>query len=547
MEVFHMSVSQPTEPRADRSIRAADQAAAAPRRLALRITLTVLSVGALLAGCTVGPDYEAPKTPVPEQFGEASPTTSAIQGLENQTVMLNSHRPGATMPTTAVAATTEPINLERWWKSFHDSELDSLIDRSVKANYTVQIAISRVRQARQERIVVAAPLLPQLNANAGYTRSNNPKEHIILPNENSQIGVDASWEIDIFGGTRRAVESADYNIDAAVESQRDAMITLMGEVALDYIQLRGAQAQLAVTLQSLKAQQDTLSLTEARTKAGIGDDSDVANALSQVESTASAVPGLEASIDESIHALSVLLSVDPSALMDELKKPSPLPMGPPQVPAGLPSELVRRRPDVRMAERNLAAATANIGVATANLFPKFSLNAGVNQSSSELQHLFDFSSRTYSIGPSASWDIFSAGSVQANIEVNNEIQKQALLTYKQTVLSSLQNVEDALIVYDREQLHNQAVAAQLDAAQRAFNIAFELYSKGLQNFLYVLTSQQSLFGAQQSMASSNTQLNVDLIGVYKALGGGWEDTDTEKPAGKVAPATAPSNDTAMMP
>lgn len=542
-----MSVSQPTEPRADRSIRAADQAAAAPRRLALRITLTVLSVGALLAGCTVGPDYEAPKTPVPEQFGEASPTTSAIQGLENQTVMLNSHRPGATMPTTAVAATTEPINLERWWKSFHDSELDSLIDRSVKANYTVQIAISRVRQARQERIVVAAPLLPQLNANAGYTRSNNPKEHIILPNENSQIGVDASWEIDIFGGTRRAVESADYNIDAAVESQRDAMITLMGEVALDYIQLRGAQAQLAVTLQSLKAQQDTLSLTEARTKAGIGDDSDVANALSQVESTASAVPGLEASIDESIHALSVLLSVDPSALMDELKKPSPLPMGPPQVPAGLPSDLVRRRPDVRMAERNLAAATANIGVATANLFPKFSLNAGVNQSSSELRHLFDFSSRTYSIGPSASWDIFSAGSVQANIEVNNEIQNQALLTYKQTVLSSLQNVEDALIVYDREQLHNQAVAAQLDAAQRAFNIAFELYSKGLQNFLYVLTSQQSLFGAQQSMASSNTQLNVDLIGVYKALGGGWEDTDTEKPVGKVAPATAPSNDTAMMP
>jgi len=554
-----MSVFQPTAPPVDRSIRANEPAVAVPGRLVFRMTLAAFSVAALLAGCTVGPNYKAPDTSTPAQFKEAAPTSSAIGGLADQTVMINSKRAAATtasasgaattMPAT-LAATTEPINLERWWYSFNDTELDKLIAESLKANYTVAIAISKVRQARDERIVIAAPIFPQLNVDGSYDRSrfsNDPKQHVKPINESYQVGLDASWEIDVFGGTRRAIEAADYNIDASVENQRDAMITLMGEVALDYIQLRGAQAQLAVTLKSLKGQQDTLSLTEDRTRAGIGADSDVANALATVESTASQVPSLEATIDVSIHALSVLLSLDPSALTDELVTAEPLPIGPLKVPPGLPSDLVRRRPDVRFAERQLGAATAGIGVAVADLFPQFSLNASVGQSNSVFKRLFDFNSRTNSIGPNVDWNVFNAGSVQANIEVNKEVAQQALLTYKQTVLTSLQEVEDALIVYEREQLRNTALSATVDANQRAYNISLELYSKGLQDFLSVLTSEQNLFGSQEALASSNTQLGTDLVALYKALGGGWEKIDDDQPVGKVPPATAPSNDTAVLP
>jgi NodT family efflux transporter outer membrane factor (OMF) lipoprotein len=346
-----------------------------------------------------------------------------------------------------------------------------------------------------------------------------------LPGVNTdlwQVGFDATWEIDIFGGTRRNIEASQADLAAAVEDRRDMLISLLGEVARDYIQLRGAQRQLAIAQQNLSTQQDTLWLTRDRFNNGLATQLDVARAAAQVATTAAQIPAIVSSIRESIHALSVLLAEQPESLASELTQSAPIPPVPPEVPVGLPSELLKRRPDIRRAERQLAAANARVGVATADLFPKFSITGLLGVDSTKPRHLFDYSSRYYEIVPGFTWPIFDAGRIRAEIREQDAAQEQALASYQQTVLGALKDVEDALVNYQNEQLRRQALAEAVDADKQAVDLATDRYKQGVVDFLTVLDSQRDLFAAQDALVQSDQTVSANLVTLYKALGGGWE-------------------------
>jgi len=278
---------------------------------------------------------------------------------------------------------------------------------------------------------------------------------------------------------------------------------------------------LGIAQANLKSQEETLELTRRKAEGGLVPYLDVAQQEAIVATTASTIPTFEAEIRQDIHHLGILLGQYPGALSDELSAVGPIPIGPASVPPGLPGELLRRRPDVRRAERLLAAASAQIGVATADLYPKFSVTGALGDESEDVKRLFDYSSRTYSIVPGVTWDIFNAGRVRSNIKVQNERQVEALQAYRKAVLQSMQDVDDSLVVYNREQVRLQSLRDAVDANQRAVDLSTMLFEKGSADFLSVLDAQRSLFAAQDSLAQSEQLVSADLIALYKALGGGW--------------------------
>lgn len=301
------------------------------------------------------------------------------------------------------------------------------------------------------------------------------------------------------------------------------MVTLLAEVAQNYLELRGSQRQLAIAQANLKAQSETLGITRSRYEAGLASDLDVARAQAQVQTTQSQIPALQASARQSIHLLGVLLGQPPMALAEELSRHEAIPEPPPQVPVGLPSELLRRRPDIRRAERQLAAATARIGVATANLFPRFSLTGSFGLQSGQLDTLPNAGSNFWSIGPGVRWLVLDWGRVRSEIHVQNARQEQALLAYEQTVLTALREVEDALVVFTHEQARHQALVRALAANRRAVELATQLYQQGLSDFLSVLQAQRDLYASEDALAQSDLTVSTALVRLYKSLGGGWDD------------------------
>jgi multidrug efflux system outer membrane protein len=447
-----------------------------------------------LAGCMVGPNFKPSQTSVP----------STWIGIDGQP--------------------TGPADLVHWWTAFNDPNLTSLIDRAVNANLDLKQAESRLREARAARQVVSAGLWPTLDAVGSYTHSQTAGAAAASPIRRKlwQTGLDAVWELDIFGGTRRAVEAADADIQAAVEDQRDILVTLAGEVALNYIELRGFQQEIVIAQNNLKAQQHTAELTRQRFAGGLVSALDVANADAQVGTTLSQIPVLETSAQQTIYALSILLSQEPTALLKELSPVSTIPVTPPELPSELPSDLLRRRPDIRRAEAQIHAATARIGVATADLFPKFNLTGSAGYQSNGLGNLVNSRNSFWSAGPSVDWQIFNAGSVSANIEVQKALTEQARLTYQQSVLAALQDVENALIAYAKEQQRNKALQDTVVANRKAVDLATQLYSQGQTDFLSVLDAQRSLYTSEDSLAQSTRNLSTDLVSLYKSLGGGWD-------------------------
>ncbi|HEY3243446.1 MAG TPA: efflux transporter outer membrane subunit [Phycisphaerae bacterium] len=337
-----------------------------------------------------------------------------------------------------------------------------------------------------------------------------------------QMGFDATWELDIFGGIRRSVEAAEADLAAIEETRRDVFVTLLSEVALNYAELRGAQRRLTIARENIAAQRDTADLTRTRFQAGFTNELDVAQAEAQLATTQSQVPLLESAIRQAIYQLSVLLGLPPGDLVAELESHAPIPATSPSVPLGLPSDLLRRRPDIRAAERQLAAATARIGAAMADLFPKFSIAGSFGPAASDIRRLLDHRSLGWSIGPDINWPIFEGGRIRANIEVQNARQEQALATYEKVVLTAFQDVESALIAYTNEKTRLESLARAVRADQRALELSNELYSRGLTAFLNVLDSQRALYLAQDELVQSEQAAVVDLIALYKALGGGWE-------------------------
>lgn len=335
-------------------------------------------------------------------------------------------------------------------------------------------------------------------------------------------GFDAIWELDLFGGRRRAVEAADAEIAAAQEDRRAVLVTLLSEIALNYVQLRGFQRRLAIARENIQLQQDTVALTRERFEAGFASKLDLTQAQTQLASTRSQVPLFRAAIRQAIYQLSVLLAQPPGALLKELEQEGPLPAPTANLSIGLPSELLRRRPDIRAAERRLAAATARTAEAIADLFPRFSLTGSIGPQSRTMRHLLDARSLTWSVGPALSWPLFEGGRIRSNIQVQDARQEQAVTAYEQTVLTAFQEVENALTAYVEEQLRSQALLEAVRASRESVALSNELFAKQWTNFLSVLESQRALYASQDQLVQSQTAVVTNLIALYKALGGGWQ-------------------------
>jgi multidrug efflux system outer membrane protein len=472
-------------------------------------TWAVLGCVAVLSSCTVGPTYRPPIPAVPTTWSEAQ------EG----------------------SVSTQPAPLTQWWSTFNDALLTTLITRAVASNLDLRLAMARVHEARAVRSVVAPDSQPQVAASGAYTRLRRSTNTVSLPTDPAsaslanllardsdlfQIGFDARWELDLFGGVRRAVEAAEADIDAALAEYQTVLVTLLGEVARNYLELRGAQAQLAITRDNLAAQQDTLDLLRIRFQAGLSSDLDVARAEAQVATTASQIPAFGSQVRQAIHRLGVLLGQEPGTLLTALSSTAHLPPPPPEVAVGLPAELLQRRPDIRRAERALAAATARIGVAAADLYPRLALTGMLGLQSMQLADLPQTASQFWSFGPTIRWPIFDAGRIRANMRVQDARQEQALIRYEQTVLTALEDVENALVAYRQEQVRQRSLTAAVQAHQRAVALANELYTKGLADFLNVLEAQRLLLAAESQLAQSNTAQSSHAVALYKALGGGWE-------------------------
>jgi multidrug efflux system outer membrane protein len=473
-------------------------------------------VAALLlytAGCAVGPDYSRPDTPTPPGWGELAPVAPP------------------TGRSDAVADGTPTA----WWTTFDDELLTSLIARTVQSNLTLAQAEARVREARELRRISASAFWPQIGASGSYTRARTSENGLVSGTQARgrwfdlfQAGFDANWEVDVFGGTRRSVEAADASIQAAEQDRNAVLVSLMAELGFDYVTYRSLQQRIALASQNLAAQQGTLDLTKRLFDAGLAPELDVQRASAQVSSTASTIPPLEQQAAQMMHALGVLLGEPPMTLRDELAAVGPIPRPPPQVSVGLPSELLLRRPDVAESERQLAAQTAEIGVATSDLFPRFFISGVADLQSLKSSDFFEWPSRLLSFGPSVTWPIFEGGRIRANIALQNAAQQELLAAYQAVVLQAFQDVEDALVAFS----HEQATRAQLEDAvranARATDLAQRAYGQGLTDFLTVLVAEQSLLTSQDALAQSERDVALELVALYKAVGGGWEGMTTSQ-------------------
>jgi len=465
---------------------------------------------ALLTGCAVGPDYHPPKASV-----SAQQWTSSLAGGERN----------------------NPADLATWWKNFGDTNLDSLMTMAVQSNLTLRIAEAHVREARAERDVINGSLWPSVGSSGSYSRNRYGANSfpplpgtVPLDFNFYNAGFDAAWELDIFGGTRRAVEAASAEIGAAVYDQREVLVSLLAEVARNYIGARAYQQRLAITRQNIQVQREILNLTSNRFENGLSSDLDVQQATALLTATEAEVPSLKTGFDQSFHHLAVLLGQTPGALTDEMSVEKPIPLTPPSVPVGLPSDLLQRRPDVQKSERELAAATARIGAAKADLFPKFSLTGFAGLESISTANFFNYASRYWSAGPTVQWEVFEADSIRANVRVQNARQEQALDTYEQTVLVALEDAENALTAYAREQSRRESLSQSVQANEQALELSTQLYNNGLADFLRVLDSERSLYAAQDALVQSDQTVSLNLVQLYKALGGGWESDTNSIPS-----------------
>ena len=492
----------------------------------------------LLCGCTVGPNFERPGFWSPATwFGSRADTPQKLE---------------ASMPVA------EPVDAE-WWKQFNDPMLTDLVHRVASGNLDVRAATFRLAQSRAQRGITAADQFAQVNGNSSYTRERLSKQGVISaigngggsggtssgtpgtqsnglggqqgafptggagipPFDLFQGGFDASWELDLWGRVRRAVESADATLEASTEARRSQLLSSIAEVARDYVQLRGTQETLRITRDNLSSAQQSAMLTSERFKGGLATDLDVANAQEQVEATAANIPQLEQQEAQSINAIGLLLGMPPAALQAELSPRKPVPPVPPKVPIGLPSELARRRPDIRQAEATLHAATADIGMAKADFYPKLTLSGSVALQALQFKNL-GWSAGTYSFGPSLTIPIFEGGRLRGTLQLREAAQQEAAANFQKTVLQAFTDVDNALIAYGAEQRRRTRLMAQAAQARRALGLAQNQFRQGLTDFLQVLTAQRTLLSADQQLSDSTATVSANLVALYKALGGGWE-------------------------
>ncbi len=516
---------------------------------------SLLGLLGLLSGCNLGPNFQTPHMFSPDSwFASRSPP-----------------------PKTTSMVANEPVD-PAWWKLFNDPILTDLEQRVAKSNFDVRLATVRLAESRAQGGVTAAQEYATANANGSYTRekiadrgvigllgagssssggtgtgssastpgtaanglsgtqggiptsvtsggSGGPGTHV--PSFNLwQAGFDSSWELDFWGRVRRQVESADASLLASAESRRNSLVSTLAELARDYMQLRGQQADLKIAQDTLASEQDSVRITQERQRGGLTTGLDVANAAAQAATTAAQIPQLQQQIDTSINAICLLLGEPPNALQAQLSPPKPVPPTPPVVPVGLPSELALRRPDVRQAEQQLHAATADIGVAEADFFPRVTLSGSVGVQATQYKNLGNlgaFGALQYSGGPSITIPVFQGGQLAFTLVLRKAQQQEAAVQYQQAVLQAFHDVDNALTAYSTEQQRRDQLSRAVVQSRQALSLARQQYVQGLSTFLDVLTAQRNELENEQSYADSTTTVSTNLVQLYKALGGGWEN------------------------
>jgi multidrug efflux system outer membrane protein len=477
------------------------------------LAATVAGLGLLVAGCkAVGPDYVPPKPSVPASFAEAAGH--------------NAEQAGAA-----------PFIDEAWWKNFGDSHLDTLIAQALQSAPDLAAVQARVREARALQGIAGASRYPTADATGEYTRnlgSDNVPTGVppggLGPGIHSNIwqaGFDASWEIDIFGGIRRGIESADANYRAVAEDRADVTLTLLAEVARDYIELRGAQRRIEVAQKNLAIERDLLGLTQSLLTAGLAPQQDLLRAEAQVRDVQAAIPTFETDERAAAYRIAALIDRPFTEVSAELSVPRPIPQSAKEVPVGLPSDLLKRRPDVRAAERRIAAANARIGVARADLYPHFSLTGAAGLESLYFSSFGNASSGYYQIGPGVTWRIFDAWRIRFEAQAESARTDAATAAYERSVLDAFRDVETALVSYANIKVRRNELAAESSADARATDIAKLLYKRGVESFLPVLDAERSLYTTDDALAQSERDSALALVALYKSLGGGWPSASAE--------------------
>ena len=496
----------------------------------------------LLGACTVGPDFERP------------------DAWWKPTSWFAAERPATPVLSQPVAEPVDP----RWWTLFNDPTLTALEQRLADANLEVRVASIRLVEARAAVGVAEAAALPSLRGNSSYTRQQLSRKGVLSlsgssaqnqasglspgaaaprntslfqPYDLFQYGFDATWELDFWGRVRRSIESANAGMEVSEEARRDTLLTATAELARAYVQLRGVQRNLDITRQNLDIDRQSLNLTRARAEGGLTTDLDVATAAAQVAAVSALLPGLQTQEAALMNAIALLLGDPPRSLTAELGAPKAIPPVPPQVPVGLPSELARRRPDIRRAEAQLHAATADVGVAVGDFYPRFMLSGSAAIQGVQFANLADWGhAYTYAFGPSVSLPIFEGGRLTRTLELRRAQQQEAAVTYQRTVLGALHDVDNALTAYQAEQGRRNQLLVAVQQNRRALGLARDRYTQGVIDFLQVLDVQRNLLAAEQQLTDSTTAVSTDLVQIYKALGGGWETDFPAAPPVKAKPS-----------
>lgn len=464
--------------------------------------ITTLAASTALPACAVGPDYEPPKLSYADQY--AAEFESVASG--------------------------DTITAE-WWRVFDDPALDDLIARAASDNLDLAVAEARLREARALRGAAVGEFFPDVSAGASVTETELSRNGQLLsfapPGVDDRLtlydsGFDAFWELDVFGGKRRGLEAATADLQSAEEERRATMLSVMAEVARNYAELRGAQRRLAITERNAETQKSTLDLIAEQESVGSASRLDVARSESQLASTRSELPRIRAEIRAQIHRLAVLIGDDPQALAATLLDPAAVPAPPDIVPVGLRTDILRRRPDVRAAERRLAAATADVGVAVAELFPSFSLTGAAGFESISFDDWVEASSGTWAVGPALSLPIFRRGQLRAQVNAAEARADAEAALYEQSVLRALEDAETSLVNY-AEEIETRAELDEAVATQReAMGLINERFREGDVDFLEVLDTERALLAVEERLVRSETAIATNLVALYKALGGGWE-------------------------
>ncbi|MBS0652583.1 MAG: efflux transporter outer membrane subunit [Verrucomicrobia bacterium] len=476
----------------------------------------------MFSGCMVGPKYQKPDISMPAEFEENARNIDADE------------------------------DLSQWWEQFNDPVLDELIAEALIANYDLRIALEKIEQTRAQYRIERSHLWPEIDLNATATRTRISQNLFPVPSTGNaaasqatggssflpgflnifQVGFDAIWELDFFGKFRHAKKAAHYIFEATKEDCQSVLISMLSEVAVNYMGIRALQAKIELAKEKVQTDEEELAIADSLFEIGIDNEMQITTLISKLETDRAALPVLETSLKQTVYALAYLLGRQPEGLMEMFETVRPIPTGSGKVPVGLPSDLLRRRPDVRSAERQLASATEQVGEAIADYFPHFSLTgisfgagnrggSSIGYESNKLNKLFKSASRMFSFGMGMNWDLIDFGRVRGKVDVQNSIQRQALMTYEQTVISSLKDVESALVAYFEEENRRESLMQKVEADRRTFEIMVNLFNVGLANEIQVLESQRALIDSESAFVESEQSLAGDLIAIYKAIGGNW--------------------------